>query len=248
MNKKRILIFTIINSILINIYAQDIPKPALDTIPEKVYEFVEIPPEFPGGTSALLKYLSANITYPVDAGMGAIEGKVYVKIIVNHNGNVVNPTIIRGLYPSIDSAVLITLQNMPKWKPGMQNGKAVDVYYTIPVYFQLAADSEITSDEKIYSFTEQIPEFIGGEKAMKNYFKENMQYPDLAKQEKIHGKVYIKFVVNEDGSLTNVLVTRGIGGGCDEEALRLVKAMPLWAPAKQNGKVVKCYFTVPVEF
>lgn len=206
-------------------------------------------PEFPGGAKEMMLYLAKNINYPNDAKAKGIEGKVFVQFIVAQTGEIKNVEVVRSVYPSIDSVAISVVQNMPQWSPGIQNGIAVDTKYTIPVVFTLGNNQiENTTDEKIYSFTEQIPEFIGGEKAMKTYFKENMQYPDLAKQEKIHGKVIVKFVVNENGSLTDVHVTRGIGGGCDEEALRLVKAMPLWAPAKQNGKVVKCYFTVPVEF
>jgi protein TonB len=70
----------------------------------------------------------------------------------------------------------------------------------------------------------------------------------MARETHIEGRVTIKFVVNEDGSISNAKVVRAIGGGCEEEALRVINSMPKWKPGKQNGKAVKVYFTLPVNF
>lgn len=91
----------------------------------------------------------------------------------------------------------------------------------------------------------QMPEFNGD---IQSYISSNIHYPDAARENNIDGKVTIQFVVNEDGSVSNAKILKGIGGGCDEEAIRIVSCMPRWKPGKQNGKTVKVYFTLPINF
>lgn len=92
------------------------------------------------------------------------------------------------------------------------------------------------------------PEYDGGVEAMYKYIAENIHYPEQAKTDGIEGRVLIRFVVMDDGSVVNVEVARGIGGGCDEEAVRVVKAMPKWKPAVYNGKAVNVQYALPVIF
>lgn len=101
---------------------------------------------------------------------------------------------------------------------------------------------------QIFQFVEQMPEFPGGQDQLLRYLSEHIRYPDQAREAGIEGKVTVKFVVNEDGDISDAQVLRGIGGGCDQEALRVVKSMPKWKPGKQNGRAVKVYFTLPVTF
>lgn len=100
--------------------------------------------------------------------------------------------------------------------------------------------------ENIY--IEEPAQFIGGENAMLEYLLKNTRYPDLAKDFGIEGTVFIQFVVEKDGSITNVKIIRGIGGGCDEEALRVVQNMPLWQPGKVNGRPVRALLILPIKF
>ena len=92
------------------------------------------------------------------------------------------------------------------------------------------------------------PEFPGGAEEMQKFISKNLKYPDEAKQKRITGKVTVTATVEEDGRLTKPLVTEGIGYGCDEEALRLVKLMPKWTPAMAEGKAVSTSATIPVIF
>ena len=94
----------------------------------------------------------------------------------------------------------------------------------------------------------QPPEFDGGMDALYKYLTENLRYPEQAKVDKIQGRVLIRFVVMNDGSIVNVEVARGIGGGCDEEAVRVVKAMPKWKPAVSDGKAVNVQYALPITF
>ncbi|HPU46600.1 MAG TPA: energy transducer TonB [Bacteroidales bacterium] len=102
--------------------------------------------------------------------------------------------------------------------------------------------------EEIFTFVEEYPEFPGGDKALREYILNNIKYPEVARTSGITGTVYVQFVVEKDGSISDVKVVRGIGGGCDEEAVRVVKSMPKWKPGKQRGQPVRVYFTLPIEF
>ena len=102
--------------------------------------------------------------------------------------------------------------------------------------------------EEIFTFVEEYPEFPGGDKALREYILNTIKYPEVARTSGITGTVYVQFVVEKDGSISDVKVVRGIGGGCDEEAVRVVKSMPRWKPGKQRGQPVRVYFTLPIEF
>jgi protein TonB len=102
--------------------------------------------------------------------------------------------------------------------------------------------------EKPFTVVEQMPEFAGGEQNMMKFLRENIKYPQMARESGIAGSVYVTFVVNKNGQISDVKILRGIGGGCDEEALRVVRAMPNWIPGKQNGKSVPVQFNLPIKF
>mgnify|MGYP005612602995 FL=1 len=114
------------------------------------------------------------------------------------------------------------------------------------------APAEIEEEEiveaEIFKVVEVMPEFPGGAAKMMEYIQKNMKYPMMARESDIQGRVFVNFVVEPDGSISNVTVMRGIGGDCDEEAVRVVKSMPKWNPGKQRGTAVRCAFTVPVIF
>ncbi|NOX45513.1 MAG: M56 family metallopeptidase [Chlorobi bacterium] len=100
----------------------------------------------------------------------------------------------------------------------------------------------------IFTVVEEMPTFPGGDEARMKYLVENIRYPEVAQKNGIQGRVFITFVVEEDGYLSNVKVLRGIGGGCDEEAVRVIENMPKWEPGKQNGKAVRVQFNMPIMF
>lgn len=102
---------------------------------------------------------------------------------------------------------------------------------------------------EILTFAEQMPEFNGGQEEMYKYLGKNIQYPPLARENSIEGKVVLTFVVGSDGKITQIeQVGKKLGWGCDEEAIRVVKNMPNWTPGKQNGKAVTVKFTLPIRF
>lgn len=104
---------------------------------DKIFIIVEEPAEFPGGTRALYKYISDNVKYPVIAQENGIQGKVYVKFVVNEQGRVSNAEILRGVDPALDKEALRVVNSLPQFKPGKQRGKPVKVYYNAQILFRL---------------------------------------------------------------------------------------------------------------
>jgi protein TonB len=107
---------------------------------------------------------------------------------------------------------------------------------------------EVEEAKPVFTIVEEMPSFPGGEAERNKFLAENIVYPQQATENGIQGTVYVSFVVDSKGNVTDVKVLRGIGGGCDEEALRVVKMMPQWHPGKQNGKLVRVLFNMPIYF
>ena len=103
-------------------------------------------------------------------------------------------------------------------------------------------------NDTVYNVVDVMPEFPGGMEALYKYLVDNIRYPEQAKKDGVQGMVYVRFVVEADGSISNAKVMRGIGGGCDEEALRVVNAMPKWQPGKMQDKPVRTQFYLPFTF
>lgn len=116
------------------------------------------------------------------------------------------------------------------------------------VEYHLADDVPEPEDITIYKVAQSQPSFPGGISALKKYLSDNIKYPALAINMGQTGTVYVGFVVEKDGSVSNVSILRSLGYGCDEEAMRVVENMPPWIPGMQVGKAVRVEFILPVKF
>jgi len=108
--------------------------------------------------------------------------------------------------------------------------------------------TQVNDSNDVFVFVENAPSFPGGDEARLNYLINNIHYPEAAKKQNIQGTVFITFVIEKDGRITNVKVLRGIGGGCDAEAIRVIKSMPTWKPGTQKGKAIRCQYNMPIRF
>ena len=249
-------------------------SPQISTDPsDLVFTVVEVMPEFPGGQGALLQFLAKSIKYPVIAQQNGIQGRVTCSFVVGKDGVIRNIEVIRGVDPSLDLEAARVISMMPKWKPGMQKGKEVSVKYTVPVTFRLQGkednkptplpagegDNEITvvgygeqksadTSGQVFAIVEKMPQFPGGEKAINEFISKTLQYPVIAQENGIQGKVVCSFIINQDGSVTDAEVVSGVDPSLDREALRIVSAMPKWTPGTQRGKAVRVKYTMRVTF
>jgi len=208
-----------------------------------VFTVVEEMPTYDGGMDALIEYLSSNINYPQEAKDNDIQGRVIVNFIVDKDGSVTNTKIEQGIGSGCDEEALRVVSSMPNWIPGKQKGEAVKVSYNLPIKFKLDEKEEV-----VFKVVEVMPSFPGGQDAMMKYLGENIKYPEEAKTKKVQGRVFVTFVVEKDGSVNEVKLLRGIGSGCDEESMRVIKAMPNWTPGTQKGEAVRVQYNLPIKF
>jgi len=234
-----------------------------DTVKEKVYESVEVEPNFPGGINEFYAYLSKTIRYPAEDRKNKVSGKVFVQFIVEKDGSLSNIKAVRGPSSAMQEESVRAISISPKWEPGIQNGKKVRVEYTLPVNFSLDGDKVIktkitnlvltpprtaNSGDKVYESVETEPEFPGGMRAFYEFLAKTIRYPADARKDKIQGKVFVQFIIEKDGSVSDVKAVRGPGHGLGEEAARAITLSPKWHPGIQNGKEVRVEYTVPVNF
>lgn len=113
---------------------------------------------------------------------------------------------------------------------------------------KVAIEIEEESDEEFFMVVENMPEFPGGDAGLMKYIQNNVKYPPIAKEYNITGKVYVSFIVDKSGSVTDVKIVRGVDKSLDAEAVRVVKSLPKYKPGKQRGKAVRVMFTIPINF
>ena len=220
------------------------PLSTVNNIEYEVFTVVEVMPEYPGGMDELGIFLSNNIKYPIKALKDGVEGRVFVNFVVGKDGSVIDSKVIRGIGSGCDEEAIRVIESMPNWIPGKQRGQAVNVSYNLPIRFALDEKEKDT----IFKVVEVMPVFPGGEKKLMSYLGNNIKYPEKAKKDGVKGRVFITFVVEKDGRIDNVELLRGIGSGCDEEAMRVIKSMPKWSPGMTNGEPVRVQYNLPIKF
>lgn len=117
-----------------------------------------------------------------------------------------------------------------------------------PIMMSIDGNSELVDTDKIYEQVEEMPSFPGGSSALASFIAANLKYPVVAQENGIQGRVIVKFVVDKDGRITDVEITRSVDPSLDKEAMRIVKAMPKWKPGKLKGNCVRVKYTVPIVF
>ena len=251
---------------------------------DSVFQIVDEMPEFPGGADALMQFVASGIKYPEDAVEAGKEGRVFVSFVVEKDGLVSNVKVLRGVCYSIDEEAARVVRGMPRWKPGMKDGKPARVSYQIPIMFKLdetkdedkttvktvlvgdeekgascrtstatysdnpTLDKMKPNEDGVYQIVEEMPSFPGGDQKLMEYVAKSLTYPQEARDKGIDGRVFIGMVIEKDGSVSNVKVLRGIGGGCDEEAVRVISSMPKWKPGKVGGEPVPVSYQIPINF
>ena len=236
-----------------------------------VYEVVEIQPSPAGGMAGWNKYLSENLRYPPNAQRKGIEGTVIVAFVVNTDGTTTDIEILRSVGGGCDEEVIRIVQGSPKWTPGMQRGTPVRTRMRLPLRFMLGGtdpsrdstevslnavplpptdgqDSTKENSAIFFDLVDTPPSPVGGLAAWQRHLSENLTYPTSARMRGIQGTVLVSFIVNTDGTIEGIELVQGIGGGCDEEAIRIIKSSPSWTPGMIKGKAVRTRMKIPIGF
>ena len=266
-------------------YVYDTSDGLADDDPEKIHQVVEVQPEFPGGMKEMAKYIQSNLRYPEAAAKVSAEGKAFVQFVVKADGSISDVQIMHSTgNKALDDEALRVVSGMPKWKPAMNKGKAVNVKFVLPVVFKqqkeapvielkggsaavnkehnaaFVVDGELyegniadINSQEIESITvvkkeqlsaedvekynagdrdgvifitmkksqkaeavesnqnpapEKMPEFPGGQQEVMKYLSRNTKYPMVAREAGLQGKVFVQFIVGEDGAISDAKVIK----------------------------------------
>lgn len=234
---------------------------------QTVYNFVamENPPSYPGGMASFYKFLGENVKYPKQAKDENIQGNVFVSFTVEKDGSLNDIVVNKALGGGTDEEAVRVLKLSKRWNPGLQNGKVVRVKYNLPIRFKIPGKAPIAAttsstiatptfvnanDTTIYNFVKvnNPPVFPGGMVEFYKFLGQNIKYPELAKENRIQGNVFMSFVVEKDGAISNIKVDRKLGYGTDEEAVRVLELSPRWFPGTISETPVRVKYNIPVKF
>jgi TonB family protein len=201
-----------------------------------------------GGITALNEAIQSQLVFPSEAKAKGITGKVFIEFIIEPDGTTSNHKVIKGIGAGCDEeAIRAMLAANIRWNPGKQKNVPVRQKYVVPVRFGEAPVSQ--DGNGVYLQAEESAAPIGGMEKLYTEINTNLKMPAEARRSSVSGKVFIEMIIEVDGTTTNHKVIKGIGHGCDEEALRVLsQASTKWHPAKQGDKTVRQKFVLPVTF
>lgn len=229
-------------------------------IPTEVFVVVEEMPRFPGGDSALMKFIYSGIKYPEEARTRGIQGRVITRFCINISGGVDRVSVIKGVDPLLDAEALRVISTLSGWQPGKLHGKPVNVWYSVPVNFEIpgmehAARKPVQPGQQSPMLTmprisgyDTPPQFPGGEDALLKFFESSVKYPPEAAQKGISGTVMLRVFIDKTGKPSDISVSSATDPLLVAEALRVARQMPLWEPGKLQGNPVSVTYFLPVNF
>lgn len=189
---------------------------------EDVFDIVENAPEFKGGIQAFHEYISKNMNYPETAKSNGIEGTVYLAFVINQEGQVERPEILRGVGFGLDEEALRLINESPEWKPGYQRGEAVKVRMRLPVRFKLS-NSLASQDTDKQGFEESQNELNGKPSpAFQEFMRRHLKYPVEARESEITGTVKAKLKLDKKGNVQDIVIVESPSEVLAEEVSRVL--------------------------
>ena len=224
---------------------------------------VDVLPTNVGGKSEFKRVFEQELFYPESSLKQKIGGKVVFNFSIMKDSTVTNIEASESGAPDINVEAM-RLFKLYQWVPAIKEGKYINSNWTATfdfdpekyskickargfTTFKYLPKTEIDKSGKIYTNPDQIPMYQKGNFALQDFIKENLEYPRQAQISNIQGKVIVRFVVEPTGLVTNIGIDKSLGGGCDQEALRIIE-MIKWYPGKNNEKLVRVQMTYPIYF
>lgn len=221
-------------------------------------EIKEIPQEvktkyaqFPGGDSECSKWIKSNVIYPRACIDDSIQGSVFVKFTVEADSTITNIEVVNDANELLSAEVIRAIKIMPKWEPAEYGSQRVSSSANLQIFFGYGDDDFYVTqvlDDRIFDVVEEIASFPGGDSECMNWLRNNIRYPEKAEVKGVQGRVIVSFIVNRDGSIVDVKVVRSPDELLSNEAVRVVKLMPKWKPARLNNKTVRSRLNLPIMF
>ena len=218
------------------------PITTVDTLNNKSTQkiaIIEQVPAYPGGETALFKYLEENVKYPKEDRIKDIQGVVYTEFVIDKDGSIVDVKTICGIGGNCDKEAARVIGAMPKWTPGFQKGTFVRVKYILPVSFFLTTSA---IGKTVH------PTFAGGTGKLIEYINTHLKHPAEVILNDVKGTVVVTFVVTKKGEIKDAKVVQSLSKDCDEEALRLINGMPNWVAGTENGKKANRGYSLAINF
>lgn len=239
---RRVLVLPLLATIFF-IFACESKEKTQNTISPavEVQTKVDELPVFKGGQSALAEYLNKELKYPAEAKAQRLSGTVNVEFVVEKDGKITNAKI-QGTDPGHGMAQegVRAVEAMPNWEPAKLNNQAVATKMKLPIRFR---------PNEVFTLVENPPTYPGGEAELARYLSKNISYPKAAQEAATSGTVFVQFIISSDGTVYDVkTVGKQHGNGLEDEAMRVVRAMPKWNPGIQNKLPVNVQFNLPIRF
>ncbi|MFT4680029.1 MAG: TonB family protein [Litorivivens sp.] len=207
-----------------------------------VLESADQMPQFKKGNKEFTELVQSNLIYPKLAIAQGISGEVLVMFVVDDHGDLTEYEIIEGIDLECDMAAIKSINlTSGMWVSGIQNGKNVNVYTTARVLFHLP------KAKTTIQYAENPAEYKNGEEGLLKFLQENVRYPQSAIDQGLQGKVFVKFIVDIEGRLSDFEILQGVSLECNTEAIRtILETDGDWIPATHEGKKENVFVTIPV--
>lgn len=228
--------------------------------PDEPFLLAETMPRFrDGDLNSFRTWVQSQVRYPAEAIEKRIQGRVIVTFIIEKDGSLTNIDLLQSPDKSLSDEARRTLESTPagSWTPGMQKGVPVRIKYTLPIDFKLNQTSDApatdrqTDPDKPYLIAETMPKFENGNlNDFRQWLQMRIRYPQEAMKKKIQGRVVATFIIEKDGSLTNIDLLQSPDKLLSDEARRVLESTPAgsWTPGMQKGAPVRIKYTLPIDF
>jgi TonB family protein len=191
-------------------------------------------------------WLIDKMQYPAEATANGIQGRITVKFTVEADGSIDNIVPVGNANQVLGDAVVNAIQASPKWEPAKNPEAREPFEHLVTLKFELPG--KILKNGEAFVVVEEMPMYPGGEEELLKFLAVNTNYPEAARNEKIQGKVIVRFIVSASGDAEEAVVLKGVHQLLDEEAVRVVSLLKGFIPGKQGGQAVDVYYMVPVNF
>jgi len=224
-------------------------------------------PMFPGGDQALIAYMSNNLVYPEAAVRKQLQGRLFVRFVVEADGRLTNIAIHRSAHPILDEEGMRMVRSMPRWVPARREGVTVAAPMMLPITFKLPSQGlaslvdrlqksnvkQVAEPDSIPVIDEnstdiERPIFPGGERGFNDFLRSKLEYPEVEYRNRTQGEVHLRFVVDVDGSISQVTVVKGTSPAFEQAALDVMKLAPKFTPARKNGKPLQAWHYMAIRF
>lgn len=211
--------------------------------------------------------MSDNLVYPEEAVKKQLQGRLLVRFVVEPDGQLSQVGIHRSIHPLLDAEAVRMVKSMPRWIPARNNGVAVAAPMMLPITFKLPSQGlaslvdrlqksnvkQVAEPDSIPVIDEnntdiERPLFPGGDQGFNDFLRSKLEYPEVEYRNRNQGEVHLRFVVDVDGSISQVTVVKGTSPAFDKAALDVMKLAPKFIPARKDGKPIQAWHYIVIWF